>query len=147
MTRPIIIHLISWVPLIVLLAIGVLIPPMANKAFGTTSGWLSAGVFSTGVVSAGLFSAGVSSAGLFSVGIFSAGLFSMGIFSFGTFVMGVWAAGQCVRGRFINRLSSWGHSVAHQQPPHWQPTSALPRITSLIDGMLHDREARGGAAR
>jgi hypothetical protein len=103
MTRPIIIHLIIWVPLIVLLATGVLIPPMANKAFGTTSGWLSAGVFSTGVVSAGLFFAGVS----------SAGLFSMGIFSFGTFVIGVWAAGQCVRGRFINQLSSWGHSVAH----------------------------------
>jgi hypothetical protein len=58
MARPPIIHLIIWVPRIVLLAIGVWIPPMANTAFGTTSGWLSAGLLSTGVVSAGLFSAG-----------------------------------------------------------------------------------------
>jgi hypothetical protein len=43
MTRPAIFHMILWVSLMVLLAIGLLAPPMANTAFGTTLGWLSAG--------------------------------------------------------------------------------------------------------
>ena len=117
MTRPTVIHLIIWIPLIVLLVIGLWIPPLPNQAFGITSGWLSAGLFSRGVLSAGLFSAGVYSAGLFSVGIFSAGLFSLGVCSIGTFVLGVWVAGPCARGRFIRRLLPWQESAPYRPTP------------------------------
>lgn len=99
-----VLNLIAWVPGIVLLLIGLFASPVPNSAFGATSGWLSAGVFSAGVLSAGLFSVGVYSAGLFSIGVFSAGVFSLGIFSFGTFALGVWATGQFVGGRFVRRL-------------------------------------------
>lgn len=30
--------------------------------------------------------------------------------------------------------------MAQDQTPNWQPISALPRIASLIDGMLHETE-------
>jgi len=99
-TATIIINIVIWVPLIILLLVGLLAPPIPSDSFGVTSGWLSAGLFSMGMVSAGLFSIGIYSAGLFSIGIFSAGPFSIGIFSFGTFVIGVWAAGQFAVGRF-----------------------------------------------
>jgi len=89
---------IFWGALIILLLIGLIGPPIPNATpTGTASGWLSGGLFSTGVLSAGLFSAGIFSAGIFSIGIFSAGVFSVGIFSFGTFALGIWAAGQMVR--------------------------------------------------
>ena len=103
-TAAILINIVIWIPLAVLLSVGLLISPIPNESFGATSGWLSAGLFSMGVVSAGLFSIGIYSAGLFSVGIFSAGVFSIGVFSFGTFVIGIWAAGQFAKGRFLNKL-------------------------------------------
>ena len=90
--------IIIWAALIVLLLIGLIAPPIPNSmpTSATSSGWLSAGLFSCGVLSAGLFSAGIFSAGLFSVGIFSVGVFSVGIFSLGTFAVGIWAAGQFI---------------------------------------------------
>jgi hypothetical protein len=100
----ILINVVVWIPIAVLLAVGLWISPIPSEAFGATSGWLSAGLFSMGVVSAGLFSIGIYSAGLFSIGIFSAGVFSIGIFSFGTFVIGIWAAGQFAKGRFLGKL-------------------------------------------
>lgn len=92
---------IIWGAFVVLLLIGIFVPPFPNA--GPTdgvSGWLSAGLFTAGVLSAGLFSAGVFSAGLFSAGIFSVGVFSLGVFSFGTFSVGIWAGGQSVTSLF-----------------------------------------------
>ncbi len=92
-------HVIIWGALVILLLIGLIVPPFPNAIplGASASGWLSAGLFSTGVLSAGLFSAGIFSAGLFSVGIFSVGVFALGIFSFGSFVVGIWAGGQFIR--------------------------------------------------
>jgi len=101
---PAIIHIVIWLPLIIFYAIGLLIPPIANSAFGTSAGWFSAGLFSTGILSGGLFSAGVYSAGLFSIGIFSAGVYSVGVFAFGTYAIGIWATGQHAHGIFTVQL-------------------------------------------
>jgi hypothetical protein len=101
---PAIINIIIWIPLIILLVIGLLVPQIANSAFGTSLGWLSAGLFSMGVLSAGLFSVGIYSAGLFAVGIFSAGVYSVGVFAFGTYAIGIWAAGQHAYGIFTSQL-------------------------------------------
>jgi hypothetical protein len=96
----IVLVLVIVIPYVILLLIGLLAPPFPNAGFGAVKGWLSAGLFSTGILSAGLFSIGVFSAGLFSIGIFSVGFFSVGIFSFGSFAIGVWVAGRFVLGRF-----------------------------------------------
>jgi hypothetical protein len=101
---PAIINIIIWIPLIILLIIGLLVPQITNSAFGTSLGWLSAGLFSMGVLSAGLFSVGVYSAGLFAVGVFSAGVYSVGVFAFGTYAIGIWASGQHVYGIFTSQL-------------------------------------------
>ncbi len=101
-----IINAIIWVPIIILLIIGNLVPPIPNSAIGATAGWLSAGLFSLGMLSAGLFSVGIYSAGLYSLGIFSSGVFSIGIFSFGTYPIGIWAAGQYPIGIFTSRLGN-----------------------------------------
>jgi len=103
LSRPVM-HIIIWVPFVILYVIGLLAPPVANSAFGTTLGWLSAGLFSTGIVSAGLFSAGVYSAGLFSIGIFSAGVYSIGVFAIGTYAIGIWATGQHTHGIVTSQL-------------------------------------------
>ena len=99
------INLVIWIPLIVLLLIGVLTPALKG-AFGATFGWLSAGLFSGGLLSAGLFSFGIYSAGLFSIGIFSSGVFSVGIFSFGTYTVGIWSCGQYPVGVYTKQLES-----------------------------------------
>ena len=99
------IYLVIWIPLIILLLIGML-TPARKGAFGVTLGWLSAGVFSAGLLSAGLFSVGVYSAGLYSVGIFSSGVFSVGIVSFGTYTVGIWSCGQYPVGMFTKELKS-----------------------------------------
>ena len=99
------IYLVIWIPLIVLLLIGVLTPAL-KSAFGATCGWLSAGLFSGGLLSAGLFSFGIYSAGLFSIGIFSGGVFSVGIFSFGTYTVGIWSCGQYPIGVYTKQLES-----------------------------------------
>jgi hypothetical protein len=98
--KTILTFILVWIPLLALLAVGMFVPSIAasNQAVGTSSGWLSAGVFSIGIVSAGVFSVGVFSAGVFSLGIFSTGIFSLGVFSFGTYVFGIWVTGRYLYG-------------------------------------------------
>ena len=89
------IQAIVWWTFLVLLVVGLFLPPMPNNipAASVGTGWLSVSPVSTGVLSTGLLSVGVFSVGFFSVGIFAFGAFSLGVFSFGTFAVGLWAAG------------------------------------------------------